>query len=189
MHTVAQGRRNRPHLLCGCSAIDQTIYKARHDRMLRPIYHLLLSVHNMENDDSKAWYKQAIPKASTDKEAKILLDTPIYREKAPMTIFDMKNKVIILVEGTVCNIGQTNDSNNYKKRNYLDLRMGLRKLYPDYEIKQTITVFNFLGDFNNTLKKDLFDLAHKKDVTKALTNCQKWIISQNCEITKKNVTV
>ena len=42
------------YLLCGCSAIAQTIYKARHDRMLTPIYHLLLLVYNMENDDSKA---------------------------------------------------------------------------------------------------------------------------------------
>ena len=102
-----------------------------------------------------------------------------------MTIFDKKNKVIILVEGTVCNIGQINDRNDYKKRKYLDLRLGLRKLYSDYEIKQTNIVFNFLGDFNTTLKKELSDLAHKKDVTKVLTNCQKWIISQNCEITKK----
>jgi len=36
-----------PHLLCGCSAIAQTINKARHDSMLRPIYYLLLSVYNM----------------------------------------------------------------------------------------------------------------------------------------------
>ena len=28
-------------------------------------------------------------------------------------------------------------------------------------------------------------VAHKKDVIKMLTNCQKWIISQTCEITKK----
>ena len=37
------------HLLCGCSAIAQPIYEARHDRMLKTIYHLLLSVHNMKN--------------------------------------------------------------------------------------------------------------------------------------------
>ena len=68
-----------PNLLCGCSAIARTIYKARHDRMLRPIYHLLLSVSNMENDDPKAWYKQAIPKASSENDkAKILWETPIY---------------------------------------------------------------------------------------------------------------
>ena len=40
-------------------------------------YHVLLSVYNMENDDSKAWCKQAIPKASTeDDEAKLLSETP-----------------------------------------------------------------------------------------------------------------
>ena len=34
---------------------------------------------DMENDDSKACYKQAIPKASTENdEAIILWDTPIY---------------------------------------------------------------------------------------------------------------
>ena len=102
-----------------------------------------------------------------------------------MTIFDKKNKVIILVEGKICNIGQINDRNDYKKRKYLDLRLGLRKLYPDYELKQTNIAFNFLGDVNTTLKKELSDLAHKKDVTKVLTNCQKWIISQKCEITQK----
>ena len=43
---------------------------------------IIITLH--ENDDSKAWYKQAISKASTEQdEAKILWDTPIYREKAP----------------------------------------------------------------------------------------------------------
>jgi len=45
-----------------------------------------------------------------------------------MTIFDMKNEVIILLEGTVCNIGPISDRNDYKKRKYLDLTLGLRKL-------------------------------------------------------------
>ena len=70
------------HLLCGCSAIAKQ--STRHDRMLRSIYHVLLSVYNMENDDSKAWYKQAIPKASTENDkAKILWDTPICIDKVP----------------------------------------------------------------------------------------------------------
>ena len=69
----------------------------------------------MENDGLKAWYKQAIPKASTENdEAKILWDTPIYKEKAPeigankpdMTIFDKKNKGYH-VEGTVCISGSS----------------------------------------------------------------------------------
>ena len=162
-----------PHLLRGYSAIAQTIFKARYDRMLRPIFHLLLSVHNIENDDSKA-----IPEGSTEHdEARILWDTPIYRKKAPenganipdMTIFHLKNKVIILVEGTVCNIGQINDRNDYKKRMYL----GLWKRYSDYEIKQTNMVLNSLGDFNSTLKKEVSSLERNKDLTKVLTNRQK----------------
>ena len=52
-----------------------------------------------------------------------------------MTIYDKKNKKIILKEGTVCNVAQINDRDEYKKRKYLDLRLELRKLYPDYEIK------------------------------------------------------
>ena len=60
----------------------------------------------------------------------------------------------------------------------------MRSSKPIYEIKQTNIVFNFLGGFSNTLKSKVSDLAHKKDVAKELTNCQKWIISQNCEITK-----
>ena len=116
------------------------------------VYHLLLSVYN---DVYKARYKQAIPKVSTENdEAKILWGTPEYIDKAPengvnkpdMTIFEQKNKVFSLVEGTVCSIGQMNDSNDYKKRKYLDLRLDLRKLYPDYEVKQTNVVLNYLGD-------------------------------------------
>ena len=184
-----------PHLLCGCSAMAQSIYKSRHDRMLRPVYHFLLSLYNISpNDETKAWYKQAIPKTSIENnQAKILWDTPIYIDKAPenganrpdITIYDRKNKKVILIEGTVCNIGQINDRNEYKKRKYLDLRVGLRKIYPDYEIKQINIVFNFLGDFNGTLEKELSNLTQKKDVNKVLTNCQKWIITQNCEVIKK----
>ena len=148
----------------------------------------------MENEDSKVWYKKAIPKARTENDkAKILWNTHIYRDKAPenranipdMTIFDKKNKVIVLVEGTVCNIGQINDRKDYKKRPYLDLRLGLQKLYPYFEIKQTNIVLNFLPDFNTTLKRELSDPAHTKDVSRELTNCQKWIIEQKCEITQK----
>ena len=90
-----------------------------------------------------------------------------------MTICDKKNKKIILVEGIVCNLGQINDRNEYKKKKYLDLRLGLHKLYPDYEIKQVNIVFNFLGDFNSTLEKELSDLTHKSETKKLLTNCQK----------------
>ena len=37
------------HVLCGCSHIAQSLYKARHDIMLRPVYHALLERYNLKN--------------------------------------------------------------------------------------------------------------------------------------------
>ena len=87
--------------------------------MLRPIYHFLLSLYSVENDhDSKAWYKQAIPKSNIENDqAKTIYDTAIYIDKAPengankqdMTIYNTKNKKIVPVEGTMSNVEQIND--------------------------------------------------------------------------------
>ena len=90
--------------------------------MLRPIYHFLLSLYPMENDDSKA-YNQAIPKRSIENDqAKILWDTAIYIDKALENGVNKPDMtLVILVEGTMCNVGQINDRNEYKKRKYLYL--------------------------------------------------------------------
>ena len=70
-----------PHLLCGYSAIAQTIYKARYDRILRPIYHLILSVHNMELMTPKRGInKQSRKQALTSTKLK-LCRTRLYRER------------------------------------------------------------------------------------------------------------
>ena len=48
-----------PHLLCSCSAIALSLHKASHDRMLRPVYHQMLSSYGFVTDqDSTPWYKQ-----------------------------------------------------------------------------------------------------------------------------------
>ena len=39
------------HVLCGCSHIAQSLYKARHDRMLRPVYHALLERYKFEQSE------------------------------------------------------------------------------------------------------------------------------------------
>ena len=36
-----QAEETVAHLLCSCAALSQTFYKAQHDRMLRPVYHLI----------------------------------------------------------------------------------------------------------------------------------------------------
>ena len=63
----------------------------------------------MKKNESKAWYKEKIPEASTENDqAKVLWDTAIYVNKAPendanrpdITVYDKKSKKIILIEGT-----------------------------------------------------------------------------------------
>ena len=51
-----------PHILCGCSQIAQTLYKDRHDQMLRPLYHSVLEKYEFsESQYSQPWYKQSHP--------------------------------------------------------------------------------------------------------------------------------
>ena len=71
------------HLMSSCSAIAQSFYKARHDKMLRPIYHFLLSKYKFNQSDyGKPWYKQSIPVTSIENQhAKILWDVPLVLER------------------------------------------------------------------------------------------------------------
>ena len=74
-----------PHILCGCSQIAQTLYKDRHDQMLRPLYHSALEKYEFsESQYSQPWYKQShpVPCLENDK-AKILWDIPWHLEKCP----------------------------------------------------------------------------------------------------------
>ena len=184
---------NIPHILCSCPAIAQTLYKSRHDRMLRPIYHEILKMVGLHQDkESTPWYKELQPKSCVENEnAKILWDIPIHQDIAPRNgankpdiLLQNKNeKQWIIIEGTVCNIGQINERDRMKTEKYTDLRSSLKRLYPDHEIIQINIVFDFLSGFH----KDLVSKLHRvglSNVLHLIRKCQRWIISQNCEIIK-----
>ena len=61
------------------------LYTARHDRILRPIYHCLLDKYNFqESDHGKPWYQQSLPRAVLENEkAKIYWNVPFLLEKPP----------------------------------------------------------------------------------------------------------
>ena len=67
-----------------CSEIELSLYKSRHDKMLRPVYHHVLHKYSFENEVSKPRNQQEIPKpAKENKRAKVFWDIPIYVDKAP----------------------------------------------------------------------------------------------------------
>ena len=51
------------HIMSACSKIVQSLYTLRHDKMLRPYYHYLISAYgfNEESDHKRHWCQQRPP--------------------------------------------------------------------------------------------------------------------------------
>ena len=81
-HTATE---STTHVPSAYSKIAQTLYTARHDKILRPIYHCLLDKYNFqESDHGKPWYQQSLLRAVLENEkAKIYWNVPLYLEKPP----------------------------------------------------------------------------------------------------------
>ena len=63
------------HVLCGCSHIARSLYKTRHDKMLRPVYHALLEKYGF--DESVCMITLLHGKCNLiPSQAKILWDIP-----------------------------------------------------------------------------------------------------------------
>ena len=56
----SQKQETVPHIMSACPKIAQSLYTSRHDKMLRPYYHYLLSAYgfNEESDHKQPWYQQ-----------------------------------------------------------------------------------------------------------------------------------
>ena len=182
-------------LMSSCSAIAQSLYKARHDKMLRPIYHFLLSKYKFNQSDyGKPWYKQSIPVTSIENQhAKILRDVPLVLERRPtnnaikpdMILFDKDAKKIILIEGTVCAPDIILTREDEKQQKYGEMRKSLEKMYPEYNVDQINVVFDFLACYSKQFYTKMEKLIeNSKTTTLILEQSQKWIKSQNCEIVR-----
>ena len=154
-----------PHILCGCSQIAQTLYKDRHDKMLRPLYHSVLEKYEFsESQSSQPWYKQShpVPCLENDK-AKILWDIPWHLEKFPrngankpdMSVLDKVKKEWFIIEGTVCMSGTIPARTMFKRDKYVDLKLGVKSLYPGHKVSSIEVVFDFLAVYSINLEKEL----------------------------------
>ena len=179
------------HLLCSCKALAQTLYKARHDRMLRPVYHLIQEKFAFEESKSEVpWYKQALPLASIENErAKILWDIPMHLDKRPsnnaikpdMIIIDKEARNILLIEGTICAPGCIEKREKEKKNKYTEMRKSLKRLNSGYAVNQINIVFDFLGCYGKKIENQIKSLCENEKKTKlVIEQCQTWALSQNC---------
>ena len=115
-----------PHIMCSCSAIAQTLYTARHDPMLRPVYYAILKtlgITNNEEDETIPWYRELQPKCCVEtKEVKVLWNIPLHLDIVPkdgankpdISICNKKEHQWLIFQGTVCNIGQIQEQDKLK---------------------------------------------------------------------------
>ena len=184
--------------MCSCSAIAQTLYTARHDRMLRPVYYAILKTLGITNneedeeDETIPWYREIQPKCCVEtKEVKVLWNIPLHLDVVPkdgakkpdIAICNKKERQWLIFEGTVCNIGQIQERDKLKTEKYADLRASLKRLYPGYNVIQVNLVFDFLAGYHKELIHKLNNVG-LSDSMNVIRKCQKWVIAQNCEIVK-----
>jgi len=80
-----------------------------------------------------------------------------------------------------------NDNDNDNKRDkYVDLKLGVKSLYPGHKVSSREVVFDFLAAYSINIQKKLAKfLEDKKVVNVTIEKSQKWIVSQNCVVVKK----
>ena len=133
----SQKQETVTHIMSACSKIAQSLYTARHDKMLRPYYHYLLSTYGFkaESDHKRPWYQQRSPMPVIENSlAKINWNIEFHMEKKPennankvdIAVMDKEKKTWLLIEGTVCGIGLISDRWKTKQDKYRELRAGIR---------------------------------------------------------------
>lgn len=102
--------------------------------------------------------------------AKILWGIPFQLQKAPengankidmAVYYDKQTNNWTLLEGTVCQIGTLADKTLEKKETYQELRAGIKQLYKSTRVKEINIVFDFLGGYQEELRKRLGKLNNQ----------------------------
>ena len=189
-------KESTKHILTSCTPIAQSLYKARHDKMLRPIYYRLLEKYDLLNQQNLLpWYRQPPPLATVENSrAKIFWDVQHLLSTCPeegankpdIVVLDKEKDMAYVIEGTICEIGKIEERTLTKQNKYTDLRYGLKRLYSLDTIIQINVVMDFVGGYHSKLVNDFINLfGERRTAVELLMDCQKWVWSQNCEIIKK----
>ena len=181
--------------MCSCSAIAQTLYTVRHDRMLCPVYYAILKtlgITNKEEHETMPWYRELQPKCCVETiEVKVLWNIPLGlnvvlkdgANKPDIAICNKIERPWLIFEGTVCNMGQIQERNKLKTEKNDDLSARLKRLYHGDNNIQVNLVFNFLSVYHKEMLHKLNNVG-LSDSMNVIGKYQKWVISQNCKLVK-----
>ena len=161
-------KESTTHILTSCTPIAQSLYKARHDKMLRPIYFHLLEKYDLLNQQNLLpWYRQPPPLATVENSrAKIFWDVQHLLSTCPeedankpdIVVLDKEKDMAYVMEGTIFEIGKIEERTLTKQNKYTDLRYGLKRLYSLDTIIQINVVMDFVGGYHSKLVNDFINL-------------------------------
>ena len=90
-----------------------------------------------------------------------------------------------MIKGNICAPGCIAKREKEKQDKYSEMRKSLERLNRGYEIDQINVVFDFLGCYSKQLECHIKRLYEgEKEAKLVIEQCQKWVLSQNCEIVK-----
>ena len=76
--------------------------------------------------------------------------------KIDMAVHDIQRREWLLLEGTVCGIGNIADRTIKKRIKYRDLRSAINQMYPQHRVTQVNIVFDFLENYHKDLKTQVY---------------------------------
>ena len=120
--------------MSACPKIAQSLYTARHDKMLRPYYLLSTYGFKEESDHKRPWCQQRSPmpvienslaKRNWNIEFHMKKKAGKQRKKVDIAVMDKEKKTWLLIEGTVYGIvGLISDSWKTKQDKYREFKGG-----------------------------------------------------------------
>ena len=141
------------------------------------------------------WYRQPPPTATVENsKAKIFWDVQHLLNTCPeegankpdIVVLDKEKDMAYVTEGTICEIGKSEERTPTKQKKYTGQRYELKRLHSLGTIIQINVVMEFVGGYHSKLVNELSNLfGERRTVCELLMDFQKWVLSQNCEIIKK----
>ena len=157
-----------PHILSGCSTLEQTKYLARHNSALKILFFEMLRDQNLVSK-VPPWYSAVQLKPMYENErAKAFWDVPVYAESVMVKanridarIVEKERKRVAVIEMSCPWMDNRAIKDAEKTTKYGPLRWELKQQYSGYEVKQfnIIIIINVLGGWFVDVEETIKDLV------------------------------
>ena len=168
------------HITNGCTALASTLYKERHDNMLRGIYHYLLYINGITEEWHPYYELQHVKPVIENEVCTILWDVDVktnhftkYNKPDIVVIYKEEDR-ILMIEGS-CPWDENLRQKICEKQNkYMQLAFQMKKTYRKNKCDIAEVVIGATGKMDKTINSAFEKISTKRDDRiKMINNCQK----------------